>query len=446
MNSQQVKNFLIDTLQKASLAITYDLEAIDTKQQSSSSSSSTINNNNNNANNNNPTTTAFSLSDNNNSNNANTNNSTNNAKKINSQKILEAKKLYIEVSNNLNQILNFIPNEYSKLLTKYSKLYLERANQLNNLNNINKLNKKIKYSILEINNNLGIYLYGNNYNQHSLQQFTPNTQQNTQQNSLQKNTQQKENLKIINNPYLINNFFKIEESLPNIVPIIPPSIYRLRPYWLMNQLQNTMLNGGYLMNGLFISKNVWFQKGAKLYQQSLKIEFCQNLSNFLLQLKENIYLNENLIIHYLNLFLEQLNSLNIYNSENNKKSLQNEIPQMDNSISNKMFIFGKSMFKTISNTIKGNIKEDINEQPYIPWLIQVFTNISFLEELNNKYCNSQHASNLVYLEIFEKISNFFYSTICHFVLQDLQVLLERYIRKCKESTNKLFETKNIPYV
>ncbi|EFC40686.1 predicted protein [Naegleria gruberi] len=138
------------------------------------------------------------------------------------------------------------------------------------------------------------------------------------------------------------------------------------------------------------------------------------------------------------------------NNENENYNIDSSI-----SLSSKVFGFGKSMFKTISNTIKGNAKEETSERPYVPWLIQVFNNIHFIddwitiyEDLLKEFSSTSKIREIeelkLILERFERISLILHTTLCNFVLQDLQILLERFILKSRDSLSKLFVQKNVP--
>ena len=481
-NEDSIRNYLIDTLSKASLAIKYDV--------------------------------------------------------MDNQPV-EAKKLYREVATKFDQLSPFVPQQYSKVLSKYSKLYSDRSQHLakqqviqqqqfnndssnpnntnqntgnnatqqpasvggnNTLSNILTNHKKIKKSVKEINSELHDYLY--NHEKHSSSVSSTNQQTNPKL--------------IIHNPMVLSdNLQFIEEEIPTYSnEFQPPSGYRHKPFWLMNRLCSTMLNGGYLVNDLYISKKVWFQKGAKLYAQQHKIVFCQRLSDCISEFKTEMIVNcktkqddvksidYKTVITLLDRFIEQTGLLQreltkyvnltvpvatvqpmtitsgeggffgMFQDEESEELEEETKPQeqpttetanynidQSQSFSNRMFGFGKSLYKTISNTIKGGTKEETSDRPYIPWLIQVFNNVPFFDEwltiyedmlrnaVNNVASNRRVVEDLrSIVDRFEKISLFFSTCLCAFVLQDLQLLLERYIKKCRDSMSKLFVTKNIPFL
>jgi hypothetical protein len=232
----------------------------------------------------------------------------------------------------------------------------------------------------------------------------------------------------------------------------PPKLPAHRPFWLMKTLAQTMLEGGHLTPGLFIPRSVWFQNGAKLFGQQAKIAFCQNLSNYLQELSKTDINNIKSLSDNLDKFIEraekeqkelnkQLPSNTDKNFTSNEKSKQDlyvaaTTTSTGKYLSSKMFGFGKSIYKSAMGLVANRTKEDTTDHPYIPWLISIFEHSQFLDGWITHFENQGNPKAIQ--DRLEKISFFFYFVLCHFVLQDLNILLERYMRKSRESFSRLF--------
>jgi hypothetical protein len=261
-----------------------------------------------------------------------------------------------------------------------------------------------------------------------------------------------------------------EEELPAPPDLNPPE-WAHRPFWLMMMLERTMSIGGHLTPGLYVPKYVWFQPGAKLFAQPAKIAFCQNLSSYLQELSAIDLNNTKLLVEGLDLFIER--------AEKEKSILAKHLPHNSSSastvlgydkkiassggsgasgelytnattastgkyLSGKLFGFGKSLYKSVSGVVGSQKKEEIGDTYYVPCLILVLRQCQFLDDWLTWFEKSQGPKAAI--DRIEKISFFFYFVVCQFVLQDLNILLERYMRKARESLSRLFPKDHKPIV
>jgi len=66
----------------------------------------------------------------------------------------------------------------------------------------------------------------------------------------------------------------------------------------------------------------------------------------------------------------------------------------------------------------------------------VFDGVTFLDKWVTHFEDEKNALKDVNVRM-EKLGDYFFNTFCSFVLQDLTVLLERYMRKSRESFSRL---------
>ncbi|KAL0488357.1 laminin subunit gamma [Acrasis kona] len=374
----------------------------------------------------------------------------------------KARRLYRDVAQRLEHVAPFLPEEHAKVLNKFSKIYLERAHALKEglLKNEESEEEKLmkEYDIPHFPHH----------------KYTMIPQQSTQSlnPSILLTTLPPPNAPVQGAPTEVlgssppqtGGFFApiftvpfVEEKLQPQGDIQPPQQSIHRPFWLMKTLSLTMIEGGYLTPGLYIPKSVWFQNGAKLFGQQAKINFCCNISNSLQELSKIDKGNKKLLLEQLNKFIthmereqKELNKQLPSSSANpsgtsqakdiseKKQELYNANASTSSAskyLSSKMFGFGKSIYKSAMGLVANRTKEDTTEHPYVPWLISIFEHAQFLD---NWIVHFEKEPSGDVNERLEKISSFFYFVLCHFVLQDLNILLERYMRKSRESFSRLF--------
>lgn len=71
------------------------------------------------------------------------------------------------------------------------------------------------------------------------------------------------------------------------MPETPPGDLRLRPFWLMKLLAQTMTRGGFMTAKLYIPPNVWFQQGAKFTAIDTKFTNCETILIWLQKLQDD---------------------------------------------------------------------------------------------------------------------------------------------------------------
>lgn len=282
--------------------------------------------------------------------------------------------------------------------------------------------------------------------------------------------------------------------MPPVPYLEPPKLSSKQPYWLMRLLLDTLLNGGYLVSGLYIPHEVWFQKGAKLHGQQAKINFIAGLTEQLQFLsKMELDHQDSLIIVLQNFntrcqklydtLSKQLPSKAPKNTQSEVMYSGKESEMSDDGSSknsggrtdggscgggvgtplektgkNKLLALGKDIYKKTKKNFKkelqkasANRERKIEKQLYIPSLITLFEKSQFIgrwvDDLTEDHVDERgyvhiedHTRRCIFDEI-EKISFFFMLVLRKFILRDMFVLIERYMKKARESTSRLFPKK-----
>lgn len=232
-------------------------------------------------------------------------------------------------------------------------------------------------------------------------------------------------------PSLSEFTFKEQQQIGSL-PEAPPSNALYRPYWLMKMLGQTMTRGGYMTPKLYVTRQVWFQSGAKFTAIETKFTTCETILIWLQKLKDETIADANKIAKELDEFSVQLDTAQ--NSLARKLKFINEIKQektMSNQMSSRLAQMGNKMTKAVERLQAGVMRLRIEDDTaYIEILIQIFEISQFFTQWLNKYENS---NNVIINERLKRVSDFFYNVLCAFVLRDFSMLLERYMKKTRQS-------------
>eukprot|EP00761_Pharyngomonas_kirbyi_P013843 gb/GECH01013872.1/.p1 GENE.gb/GECH01013872.1/~~gb/GECH01013872.1/.p1 ORF type:complete len:366 (+),score=102.50 gb/GECH01013872.1/:1-1098(+) len=308
--------------------------------------------------------------------------------------IEKARALYSEAAHRLQQMIGFVPEGHSQIVKKYCTVYMNRATEL-------------KETLSR----------------------TP------QQTTAGEHLAQTAPTKQFQPPEFPVPF--VEEEIPEIDIEPAPEDPHRRTFWLISLLLRTMRNGGFLTPELYISKAVWTQEGAKIAATQAKAEFCSRMTDELRILKRKDPKNPQELCPSLDEFL--LKSEGIHDVLIRKHpSLSNT---GDQSTGGKLLSFGRSIARGAGSWTmglvanRGNKSSKHDNEPYVPWLIMLLEESMFLDDWL-EHCREQN--NQEATQKLERISVFMYNHVCIFVLHDLNHLLDRYLRKTRESLSRLF--------
>lgn len=298
----------------------------------------------------------------------------------------EAKNLYKECAQRIEHIKPFVPKPQSKILSKYSKIYTIRSQELS---------ESQKETVTE---QRGIQNEFMNY------KFKPLT----------------------------------EETDKTIAQLKPPSTKAHRPLWLMYALSLSISNGVHFGKDIYIPKDIWFQSGGKLYCQQAKINYCTALLKALMELQKSDVLDTPTLLHKLDTFLQlaQKEASILQKQLNHPLNYSTEPVTTLSQLGGKVFSFGKSVASTAFGLVSGNKnKEEPVKDAYIECLIRVFQRAQFFDSWLSFF--QERGTNKEIEEKLEEIMDYFNSTLCAFVVHDLNVLLETWLRDSQASFVKL---------
>lgn len=230
-----------------------------------------------------------------------------------------------------------------------------------------------------------------------------------------------------------------------------------RPFVVMKQLTLSMLDSGMLLSGLHVTKDVWFQSGAKLIAQQEKVDFCRTVSEELLQLSAVSTSNHAALKRELQTFISraqwrfELLQRSLPMAQKQQQPLvsspSREEQTSSKGIGGKLYgLFGnttKSLYKGAVGLVSNIAQKDaaVEQHPYIPWLLNLFDKAQFIDRWITQFID-QDRHGRVPLEIkqqLEEIAYFFANSVLRaFVLRDLQALIEQYTCKSLESLTQLW--------
>jgi len=193
----------------------------------------------------------------------------------------------------------------------------------------------------------------------------------------------------------------------------PPSSTMYKPFWLMRILSQTIRSGGYLTPNIYIPKIVWFQE-FKIPNVGLKAESCEIINEWLLKLKDILVSDEKELITQLEAFSADL------------RRIQNTLSKSISGISEYSEKIPQKKDKKVNKLKKGKSNQ-VDEVGYVLLLLEIFDHAQIFEEWMK---NEDYGYTVIFVK---RISDFFYSVLCNFVVRDLHTLLVRYMRQAKES-------------
>eukprot|EP00128_Syssomonas_multiformis_P015764 Colp12_sorted_trinity150504_noHs@6505 len=241
----------------------------------------------------------------------------------------------------------------------------------------------------------------------------------------------------------VTNVLQLQDPLLDFIPRgsmpepPPNSIYH-RPYWLMRVLVRTMVTGGYFTHRLYVPRSLWLQQGAKLTGVTAKYLTCDTIHMYLLKLeKENIrdLSNWKALEAELEDFCGVLDKMQ--NSLATKLAFVPELktepaPGTATTISAMKdlgHLISKKFNQAQHNLLKEKIPDDSN---YIELLINVLQKAQFLEEWLS-FFETSHDDCEGILAKLKRISDFFYSVVCAFVIRDFHALIDRHMKKMRQN-------------
>ena len=215
-------------------------------------------------------------------------------------------------------------------------------------------------------------------------------------------------------------------------PLPPPNAMLRRSYWLMRAWAKSMVTGGYVTPQLYVPRKLWYQAGVKLSAIPQKIDCCTQVLDQLLKLPQEDRDNQAGFVQTLSAFCKQLDDiqrsldkhLHCVVGIKKDESEATDIRSKKQRFASRMKRLGSTISKGATRlTNKANVEDNT---AYVELLLEVFQHAQFLDEWLDLYPDPPISTKL------DRISQFFYEVICRFVLEDFNVLVERYMSlSCK---------------
>jgi hypothetical protein len=209
-----------------------------------------------------------------------------------------------------------------------------------------------------------------------------------------------------------------------------------RPFWLMGILRTSMLQGGYMSSDarVFVPRRVWVQKGGKLAARDAKLECAQCLVVELQKVRTVFDFRQvPLVSKELERLGETMDTL-----QTSLARVLSFVPDLRSStastggVSISMLTQGfKGLAKTLDKTaarLGAMPSKASNPSEYVRALASVFEHAAFLEPWLEHYVKLVPEQPHV-LEKLHRCAAFLYEVVCAFVIQDLDALIQRHMRK-----------------
>eukprot|EP01064_Diplonema_japonicum_P012266 TRINITY_DN19730_c0_g2_i1.p1 TRINITY_DN19730_c0_g2~~TRINITY_DN19730_c0_g2_i1.p1 ORF type:complete len:361 (+),score=58.90 TRINITY_DN19730_c0_g2_i1:66-1085(+) len=220
-------------------------------------------------------------------------------------------------------------------------------------------------------------------------------------------------------------------------PEVPSHIRR--PFWLMKVLSLSVQTGVYITDDLYSPKDVWTQDGGYLFVKGFvaKTRYCEQMVDLMGGFAQVDLTNVDLVAKELDVFMK--------GAEAALKQLQKEIPNEISKSTTSTAKFDKqpSQAQRAWSAFRSRINESKKTEPsvaynsYLPWLVSLLEASLALDAWLGYYSTAPLNSELAVHKL-STISSHLYFGFCSFVSKDLFTLLNRYIRKLRESYSRLF--------
>ena len=236
-----------------------------------------------------------------------------------------------------------------------------------------------------------------------------------------------------------SGFFSFEESEMKAArpPDPPPSgadEWR-RPFWLMRILRNSIEHGGYLSpdGRVYVPRRLWLQKGARFTAMAAKLECAHCLYAELHRMRAIDFKQPAIMSKEMDKLVETLDALQaslhrvlpfVPEPRNGAPETANALLKLTDRLKGGLKLIDKTAARLGALPAKCN---DPNE--YMSALSSVMEAAAPLETWIAHYAKVDSSLGPSIFEKLHRASVFMYEVVCAFVIQDLDGLIQRHMRK-----------------
>ena len=225
-------------------------------------------------------------------------------------------------------------------------------------------------------------------------------------------------------------------------PIGKPSSVAGRPFWLLRTLSLTILTGAQVTETLHIPREVWFQKSVRISALPVKMQACATLQAGLRELRSMDSEDRQPVLKALTEFTTACAAV----AKSMAKALENDQGEEEGgdeaaaastgSWGNRVKSLGRN---AMANMLAGSSGK-LDDATYVQQLYAVMDQVQVMDGWLREFSaiESPNGTEAAILDRLHTVSHFLETTVCPWVLRDLDACMERYMKKSRESFTRVF--------
>lgn len=223
----------------------------------------------------------------------------------------------------------------------------------------------------------------------------------------------------------------------------PPLLATRRPFWLMRVLSASMQSGAYLTPSLYVSKAVWLQEGATAVVGMIpqKVRFLTVLCELLEPLQTLSNQDTKKFLASLDAFLgdAEANLRKFWSDIGRKMPTAGASTDGGASVPKETSRFQRGMRELLhkgrSALSAWKLQADASYSSYIAWAVNVLEQAQLFDRWV-VYAAAGGAGQAEVMERLHRIAAHFYVGLCAALLQDVYLLVDRFVTKGRESLSR----------
>ncbi|KAJ4459587.1 hypothetical protein PAPYR_4313 [Paratrimastix pyriformis] len=233
-----------------------------------------------------------------------------------------------------------------------------------------------------------------------------------------------------------------EIPFPSTEPAPPPASSR-RSFWLLGIMMRSMQGGAWLTPRLYLPASIWVQQGAPIAAFPEKMTACGTMRNHVLVLRQINHLAVGPGAYYkaLETFYRGLVAV-----QNGLSSCLSFVPELEIPEAKKktgVFAVLEAVGHNIAKGAKRlgtGVSRVENPRSYVDGVVAFIEPTLYLADVIEHF-ESQKQPPLDILDLLSRINEIFLQAACSWLCRDASALLERHLRKARESFSRIFAEK-----